>query len=278
MRAIYEKRNYNKELPVFINTSNDFDYPPHWHLDVEIIFVNEGSTKFRINEMLYDISQGDLIICKSGDVHQYTNYSKDTCIHTKIIFKPDYIDLPGGWPENEINVKNIITKDEIISKDLFERISELFIKLNIEYQEKNYEQRIMIKSILLELTALVTRNFSDKTVQNKSKRQKDQTIDMMRDIISYIEENYMRDLTLKDIAKRFNVSHFHFSRIFKNIFDKNFKQYLDEYRIYKVVVMLQENDSSISQVAFECGFQSIRTFNRIYKKHKGTSPSGLMVK
>lgn len=89
----------------------------------------------------------------------------------------------------------------------------------------------------------------------------------------YIEKNYMNDITLKTVASQFNISYYYFSRIFSNTFNMTFKQYLDNIRINAAESLLQDKNIPITEIAYNCGFTSIRTFNRTYKRIKGHSPT-----
>jgi len=89
----------------------------------------------------------------------------------------------------------------------------------------------------------------------------------------YIEENYKNQITLGDISTSVGFSKAHFSRTFKKITEKNFHNYLNEYRIKKVEELLLDNSITITQLAHTSGFNSIVTFNRIFKQIKGCSPT-----
>jgi len=66
---------------------------------------------------------------------------------------------------------------------------------------------------------------------------------------------------------------FYFSRIFKDISGMNYKTYLNLVRFNKAEIMIKTSNKPITDIAFECGFTSIRTFNRVYKGIKGDIPS-----
>ena len=88
----------------------------------------------------------------------------------------------------------------------------------------------------------------------------------------YVEKNYMEDIHLKDIARAAGFSEYYFSRLFKEITEKNFRQYLNEYRVKKAEAFLTNPNYTISEAAYAVGFSSISTFDRLFRKIKGCSP------
>jgi AraC-like DNA-binding protein len=88
----------------------------------------------------------------------------------------------------------------------------------------------------------------------------------------YIEKCYSEDIHLKDIASAAGFSEFYFSRLFKEITEKSFHQFLNEFRIKKAEVMLMDSNNSISEAAYASGFSSISTFDRLFRQIKGCSP------
>ena len=91
--------------------------------------------------------------------------------------------------------------------------------------------------------------------------------------MDYIDEHYMEDLNLEDIAESIGFSKFHFSRLFKQYTNFTFCDYLCYRRIKVAEELLAMPDLSITEVALQAGFPSISTFNRLFKQHKNCTPS-----
>ncbi|GAA0136612.1 hypothetical protein YSY43_34530 [Paenibacillus sp. YSY-4.3] len=101
--------------------------------------------------------------------------------------------------------------------------------------------------------------------QAKDKR----TID---DIVKYVEQHYMDDLSLLDIASAFFVSREYISRKFKQEFGINFSDYLATYRIDKAKQLMQNPHMKIAQIAEMVGFRDVKYFSKVFKKQEGVSP------
>ena len=90
--------------------------------------------------------------------------------------------------------------------------------------------------------------------------------------ILYINNNYKSNLNLNILSKEAGYVPSHFSRIFNEISGKSYKEYIAEFRINKAIENLIVFNKSITEIAFNNGFGSITSFNRVFKKLKGVSP------
>jgi AraC-like DNA-binding protein len=97
----------------------------------------------------------------------------------------------------------------------------------------------------------------------------------MQEILEYLDVNYMHPITLADAARHANMSLFYFSRFFKSISGMSYIAYLNSIRVNQAERLLLSTDKSILDIALECGFSNIRTFNRVFKQVKLRTPSEL---
>ena len=90
---------------------------------------------------------------------------------------------------------------------------------------------------------------------------------------SYIQENCDQDLSLDEVSRLCGFSSYYFSRCFKRVTTVNFVEYLATQRIKRVQLLLIDTDLSITEVAYQAGFKSLSTFNRVFRQFNGCSPS-----
>jgi len=90
---------------------------------------------------------------------------------------------------------------------------------------------------------------------------------------STIENNLYSDLSLDEFARLCNMSIATFNRKFRETYLQNPREYITQMKMKKASQLLSFSEKRISEIAFECGFESISTFNRIFKTHFGKSPS-----
>ena len=96
---------------------------------------------------------------------------------------------------------------------------------------------------------------------------------LSRAIIEYITVHYRDKITLADLARELGYNYDYLSKCFRSMFNQSFAEILNSYRLDAAVEMLVETDMDITQIAFESGFQSIRSFNEFFKSQLGMTPS-----
>lgn len=93
------------------------------------------------------------------------------------------------------------------------------------------------------------------------------------DVNNYISENLTTPFTRKDISSALNYEEHYFSTLFNNNFKIGFNRYISLFRFEKACDLLLHTKSNIADIAFECGFKSIQSFNRIFKELSGKTPN-----
>ena len=91
-------------------------------------------------------------------------------------------------------------------------------------------------------------------------------------VVSYIEKNYSKSISLKDIAKYIGISEQHLSTVFKKETGKPFSTYLTEYRIDRAKELLEQNEINLKQLYSEVGFNNYNYFFTVFKKYVGCTP------
>ena len=97
---------------------------------------------------------------------------------------------------------------------------------------------------------------------------------MLVQILEYVSQNFQEDISLQSIARALGYNYQYLSKIFNRTMNINFKTLVNHYRFeYARQQLLNNPEKSISEIAFESGFQSIRSFNRIYREISGSTPN-----
>lgn len=112
---------------------------------------------------------------------------------------------------------------------------------------------------------LASNSYAKVTVEDDSRR--------ILKVKNFISKNYMDELRLPELASLAGMSSSAFSRFFKLHTGRNISEYIIDLRLGYAARMLVDTDKSISEIGFDCGFNNLSNFNRIFKKKKGCSPS-----
>lgn len=106
-------------------------------------------------------------------------------------------------------------------------------------------------------------------LENSSMRQ----MKVKKKIADYIEEHYMYELSMQDVARIMNYSEAYFCKLFKQCFDQNFTSYLTEYRMEQAKRLLQEPTVNIKEVGKAVGYTDANYFAKVFKRATGHSPT-----
>lgn len=92
-------------------------------------------------------------------------------------------------------------------------------------------------------------------------------------ITRYIQENYMYDLSMQDVARAMNYSEAYFCKLFKQCFNRNFTSYLTEYRVAEAKKMLAEPTVNVKEIGKAVGYADSNYFAKVFKRITGQSPT-----
>lgn len=279
MNVWYQQDIFESNLPFKLFSAERIQIPPHWHKEVEIVYVIDGRLKVGVNNNVYYLEKRDILIIGSCDVHYFIsqkNYSKVIIIQFE---QSIYNSINGNAVNDIITIQRIYSTKHIKSVDNTEihaQIELQIFKLIEEYNHKLEGYELALKARLYDICAIIMRklpiDYCDQ--DDKDKRiSKLKKLEILEKIYQYVEKNYENDISLKEIAEAVNISEFHFSRFFKKTTGMNFKQFLNSFRIKKAEWMLLTTDDSVAEIAFKTGFNSVKTFNRVFKEFKGCSPT-----
>lgn len=138
--------------------------------------------------------------------------------------------------------------------------------MSVDYETilKNSKETVRMYQFFMDTAAKICENFKPGIV-NKA--------DMMAEVAEYIEKNYSEVINLSIIANEFEISSNYLSVNFKQRMGISVVDYINKVRLDKAKKLLRDSSLTIKDIAVETGFGNMRTFNRIYQKYEGITPS-----
>jgi AraC-like DNA-binding protein/quercetin dioxygenase-like cupin family protein len=276
LKPIFENQNNYNDIPIVVTTQPNLNILAHWHADVEIILVFEGSIQMGINTESRVLEAGEMAICTSNDIHYFETKKFSSTLVIK--FLPELIDGNGSWQKHHFVSpfiqKKFLDKKSGLDSRVYQEMLGLFQALVHEMQQQNKYFTIVMKGKLLELCGMFLRHLPKEEMESVL-AQSSSGIRIVQEAIEYIEHNYMHSISLDDISKSLNVSPYYFSRMFNKTIGMNLKTYQNILRLNKAESMIISENAAITDIAYECGFNSIRTFNRCFRLVKGYTPTDL---
>lgn len=275
MTILYQQNIIEEEYPYNIFMTRIQEYPPHWHDEYEIIYNLDESFDVGIGDEIITLETGDIYIVEPRVLHSFQVQS--TPRNRLIVqFKPRYFsrEMNDYEPYRLVN-PHIKCRSHI---DCHEDMIYNTMRLNLEvirteYSKKDTGYEYMMMSKLYEFFSCMHRFFEKVDCTKQELSQRDKRINKLQLVFDYVDMNYHKEITLTKIAEHVGYSHYYFARFFKENTGMTFNEYLSNYRVIKVSEDLLRDDESITEISLNAGFSSIKTFNRVFKKIKGCSPT-----
>lgn len=249
--------------------------PLHWHEEMEIIYIKKGRGMITIDLHSHPVSAGTLVLILPGQLHGINQYEHDAMEYENIIFHPDILlSKTADDCSNDFLLPlfgNMISLPALITPELenYEKLAACIDTADEICKTYPKAFQFAIKGQLFSFFYLLFSSCADTSHLPKNKR----TLDKMKQIIKYIECNYMEKIAIADIAGEIGVSSSHFMKYFKNTMGTSFTCYLNEYRLTMASRLLLSSDTPILLIANDVGFDNLSYFNRLFKKRFGTTPS-----
>lgn len=249
----------------------------HWHDYVEIIYVKAGELFLSINKKQFVGIAGDIFIINEEELHEM--YVEDTTtLYYAFLFPIKYLNFEmKDFVENSYlqalynKLIVFINKLPTTSKAYSEICNqlELLIKLN---KSKETAYQFGTKIALLNIIYFLIKENLIKENESRYSTSKNNKLNLLKNITSYIYENYNNKLYLSTISLKFNMSPKYFCKFFKDNFNKTFTEYINALRIEKSMDMLINTDLPIMDIAFSNGFENFSYYIRTFKNLVGCTP------
>lgn len=258
---------------LFTRVKNKFDFPLHYHDEIELNFILNGKGAKRvIGDHMQEIDDTELVLIGSNLPHVWlTNKCNSNEIREITIqFHKDLLD-EKFLKRNQLSfIRTMLEKSArgiSFSKDTIERIKPRFMNLN---QKQGFDSVLELISILHDLSTSRNMQFlSGATFNNTELSYNSRRIEK---VFEYMHHNFDRPVSLNDVAKLANMTDVSFSRFFKRRTGIKFIDSLMEVRLGHASRLLIDTTQSIAEIAYNCGFNNISNFNRIFKKKKNCTP------
>ena len=297
------KLNYQSDEKPFLYETCTVPYlsaqsmPPekyyHWHNSIEILCVDSGSLRLSVGKRTYDLYTGDYAVIKSCDQHGY-------CC--------GYADLSAEISSYRISPSLVRPYDKLKNtSSLFVRAADLqreaftdFVrcaKAGLQRESRNpdsySEALIGAYAVELYLTLLKVgtpledtgtvisseyeKLFPDFNGTYESSAIGIRTMNRFQEILDYVDSHFTdASLCLTKLSSLSGLSACYISELFPAVIGIRFKQYLQALRINHALHLFAMKKATVAQIAYESGFDTIRTFNTVFKKLRGVTPTAYL--
>lgn len=268
----------DEHFPFFIQYGgHEEETALHKHVDFsELVIVLNGHATHIVNNEESFIKKGNVFVINSGTSHAYkAPYDFKIC---NIMFKPEMLNSAGsdlrtlnGFQALFIlepfyrNINSYKSKLNISIVSL-EYVSSLISIMITEYEEKLHGYKTMLASRFMELVVYLSRQY------DHQEKGIDASLMHLANAISYIEDHYLEQVTLEEIATKSDISVRHLNRLFRAYYLTTPIAYLQRLRLERACTLLQQPNLSITEISYQSGFNDSNYLTRQFKKMYGMSP------
>lgn len=276
MQVWHQKTVFNTDLPLSIFTTDDNEFPPHWHEAIEIVYSLEDNLNVGVNNEIYTLNSKDILLISGGDVHYFVQ--QPTKVKRIILFiETSYFEIFTSTMKNK-RFTRLMTPYSDITKaskghNLHSALETNILEIYSEYCTLSPGYKLALTARLSDILVLIMRYAPVEVYSTYKKSRQLSRLERLNQVFDFVDKNFDRNISLQEIAAIANYSPYHFTRFFKETTGMTFNQYISNYRVAKASEALVLTDELITDVAYRAGFESIKTFNRVFKQIKGVSPS-----
>ena len=233
--------------------------PPHLHKGIECVLVTEGSLAIGVGLELYEMKEGDFAIVFPELIHHYQVFSENKCRAIYLYADPGLITSFLSTMQQQCPKCPVIPKKNV-DQDITYALQSLL-------RQRYGKTDLILQQSFVQI--ILARSFPHFELVEKSVIARD---DVVYQTVAYIAANFREPLSLTQMAADLGYSPYTLSRVFSGTFHKNFNQYLNEVRVEYAASLLLYTNQTITDICMNAGFESQRTFNRVFSNEFHMTP------
>ena len=262
MKNIIYEHHHDRDPNFTIGINIDGDVPKHFHNCIEILYVISGKMKATVGDRTLEAEPDDIIFVHNYYVHSYEPDPK----YTKY-----FMVIPTNYSGD---VGKILKKStlpvKLDDKDFNRTLLEF---IDILYYGNEQMPSLTKKGYINIIMGHLFNHYPSLPIENQG------SIDFILDVLKYINENYSSPLTLESISSNFGYNKYYFSRLFNHYVGENISNYINIVRVQRFTELAKDQKNpAVATLARECGFDSLNTFYRSFKKIYGMTPKNFFAK
>lgn len=261
----------NTSIRIWPGRSAD-DYEMHFHSAVEVIIPLKGEVLIKTEEMEYHVQDGEVIIIPANLIHGL--HMGEGSERELLLYE-----MNGVFTLKEFSAfRQMMAKPIHLTMEhpCRERVRANFFELIDVHRSGTLLRNMHNYALLLEIYAILGEHYlttSATAAEMNALHRQLSGEDAFNRALDYLNKNYMDDLTLDSLAAHAGFSRYTLSRMFRQHTGATFTQYLSKRRVDMAMELLSSTRMPVTQVALQCGFNSIATFNRVFREVKGCTPT-----
>lgn len=268
---LLERLYYADDFPMNITIAHIQEDPPHYHLDIEILYVLHGSLRLKNGYCHYELHEGDVFTNSGHEVHSLTS-DDPSCVVAQFQLKTRY--FSQYFPDLSKACYRTYSKKPSDKKH--DRLRELLLQILLKYTARGAHWRNDCTYLMADTIRHLDKYFNlfafDKGVVVGFDRGNSVAIERISRICQYIYQYYSDNITLEDLSQMEHLNSFYLSHLIKEFTGMSFRDFLCFARVEWSEIALLDSDAKISRIARDVGFSTTAYYNKYFKKWFGCTP------
>lgn len=273
------KQHTNEKLPYNIYIcaipDNFPSVPLHWHEELEMIVIKNGSGRIQVDFRTYHVHQGDLVTILPGQLHAVERSNGGRMEYENIIFKAEFLASASAVPLlYEKFLSPMIAGTHPIPAHLNQShaschaVQRCIAQIDHLCDARPFGYQLAVQGLLLQIVYYLLNTPTDlRAPASESKN-----MDKLRAILRYVEEHYAERISLQEAADLTYYSKSYFMKFFRHMLGVSFVEYVNEYRLTMAARLLHTGNWSVADAAGTCGFENLSHFHRLFKRKYHMTP------
>ncbi|MCD8076077.1 MAG: AraC family transcriptional regulator [Lachnospiraceae bacterium] len=258
-----------------LNSSPDDMKTAHIHRQYEIFYLVAGERYYFVEDRLYQVHPGSLVMIPSGCVHRTACANPDIPYERiLLILEEEYIQpILGSLGMPHISALFSVPV-RILSFENERDVRRIFERIFAELSEKPASYTSAIRLKIAELLLQASRCEAGPEVRQEFSLASSKKHKKVNEAIFFIKKHYTEPISLGEIADSIYVSRGHLSKLFNETTGMKITDYINIQRVnYAKSLLIGNTAISITELAEQCGFESITYFERVFRQVTGFSPT-----
>jgi AraC-like DNA-binding protein/mannose-6-phosphate isomerase-like protein (cupin superfamily) len=299
-RRLRSQQYFTAQFPLYIDEVRQERIEEHSHEFYEMVYVRRGRGEHSIEGRTYPIQAGDLYVIHPGEKHSYTPLSQLHIVN--VLWMPslvkDLLDSGELRPQSTLEPQHLGYIEPLLKRRngprkfahrlhlsgrTAYRVESLLEEMRREQTVAAPGSQLLLRHLFCALLVLLSRAYEE---QNQPTTQAQSTLNvgktglsaagqhaMVARAIEWIEEHYAEPIRVREVAAHAALSESRLSHLFKAHTGRGLIEYLHEYRINRACAQLCETTRPIQDIATEIGYNDLRFFHRLFRRHTGCNPT-----
>ncbi len=242
----------------------------HWHKEIEIVVLYEGSVSLETAKESIILKKGDGVFINSEELHYFKKIGDERCVLISYVFDKSFVIGDKGSIIERKYIEPLVQNKTLSLFKISEKLSRKLEEVFFEYEDKKFGVEINIRNILSSVLLEIIIENREKLIEKKTYKNLDNQ--RIKGMLDFIQKNYSNELTLKEIGEAVFIGERETLRCFARTIGISPIEYLKKYRVKVAANLLTTTDLPVTEICIQCGFNSPSYFSKSFQRVFNVTP------